>query len=249
MNKRAALLITLCLLIFVCACKKQNSSASHSTESSSNASTSVSQVKKKGSVKKIAVPVMQDFYSITSIGSIDIVFTQGDKPSIDVEGDSTLLPFLKTGIDSGVLSISLENQANPNISHYEGRYDITAYITCPNLYIVALCRSGCFKSVGKWETEENVNFAAYSTGSFDVENLKCKTFRMESRGEDKSTFGMITSDLVYFFFRGPAQYKVGVNTPALAADLAPGTVLEVSGHADHLSIAGTEKGSFVNNLK
>lgn len=250
MNKSFFVALSVSLLICVCSCKKGNSAAGTAAESMDG----VEEVEKGqpgvgSNMKRKAVPVMHDFYSITSIGSIDIVYTQGEKTSIDVEGDPGLLDLVKAEVDCGVLTISLETQANPNLSHYDGRYGVTAYITCPDLYIVALCRSGRFRSEGAWKTDKNVNFAAYSTGSFDVKELECKSFRMESSGEDKSRFGMIAAAFVYFYFRGAAEYKVGVNTPSFMADLAVGTVLEATGHADHHVINGTSMGKFVNNLR
>lgn len=251
MNKsRLIVALSLTLILPVCSCKKGNTTKATSEESAvTEVNSGTTKSGDTSNVKKVAIPVMSDFYSITSIGSIDVVYTQGEKASIDVEGDSSLLALVNANIDSGVLTISLESQANPNLSHYEGKYGVTAYVSSPELHIVALCRTGNFRSLGKWVTEHDVDFAAYDTGTFDVEDLKCKNFRMESHGKDNSNFGMITSDLVYFFFRGPSKYHVGVNTPSLAADLASGTVFEVTGHADYHSIKGTGAGTFVNKMR
>ena len=61
------------------------------------------------------LPVHNDFFGITNIGSINIEFTEGPC-SATVEGDSLLVSSLRYDVDGGLLTLSIPSEENSDKS-------------------------------------------------------------------------------------------------------------------------------------
>ncbi len=96
----------------------------------------------EGSNKKISIePKIGDFSGITSIGSIKIYLTQGEKTSLRIEGDDNIASRLQQRIEEGNLILGSDEcyiSSNP----------IIAYITAKNIEKISLNGSGDIISSG-----------------------------------------------------------------------------------------------------
>lgn len=144
--------------------------------------------------KLINVPIAYPFTNICSLCGVNIEYTQGDECQIELEGDSAILRYVTTDIESGQLTLGFQTDGNKNINIYESNYNITAHITAPELRLVSLCESGNFTCRGKW-TGSNIHIGCLSTGSFYVDSIECESFKFESSYFDHSVFGNIKSDV------------------------------------------------------
>ena len=144
--------------------------------------------------KLINVPIAYPFSNICSLCGVNIEFTQGNECRIELEGDSAMLRYVTTDIESGQLTLGLQTDDNKNINIYESNYNITAHITAPELRLVSLCESGNFSCQGTW-TGSDIHIGSLSTGSFSVDSIECERFKFEGSNYDRSVFGNVKSDV------------------------------------------------------
>lgn len=128
------------------------------------------------------------FYQITNLGSLDIIFTEGDY-NIEAEGPEKMLNYLHIDIDSNVLTVSIDNEESFGINQFtNGSSPITLYISCPNLQIVAVCSTGSFKSVSPIHTPD-MQVGILDVGSIELDTvITTGSFRYESSGSGDATF-------------------------------------------------------------
>ena len=119
--------------------------------------------------KLINVPIAYPFTNICSLCGVNIEYTQGDECQIELEGDSAILHYVTTDIESGQLTLGFQTDENKNINIYESNYNITAHITAPELRLVSLCESGNFTCRGKW-TGSNIHIGNIKS---DVATVIC----------------------------------------------------------------------------
>lgn len=177
-------------LLFACNNTPNSQSSTGNDQSSTPDSSKLSTL----NTKLINVPIAYPFSNICSLCGVNIVYTQGNECMIELEGDSALLRYVTTDIESGQLTLGLRNDDNKNINIYESNYNITAYITAPELRLVSLCESGNFTCRGKW-TGSDIHIGCLSTGSFDVDSIECERFKFEGSNFDRSIFGHIKSNV------------------------------------------------------
>ena len=86
--------------------------------------------KSTGKNVTISRPVAENFITIFLNDDVDLVITQGNSYSINLEGGENVLPGIETSISDNVLTIS-----NNNTFNWVRSYDkkITAYVTMPQL--------------------------------------------------------------------------------------------------------------------
>lgn len=148
----------------------------------------------RANVKRVNIPIAYPFSNICSLCGINIEYTQGDPCQIELEGDSAILRYITTDIESGQLTLGLQTDDNKNINVFESNYNITAHITTPELRLVSLCESGNFTCRGKW-TGSDIHIGSLSSGSFFVDSIQCERFKFEGSNFDRSEFGNIKSDV------------------------------------------------------
>ena len=177
-------------LLFACNNNRNSQSPQPQGGASSTDSSQLSTI----NYQLINIPIAYPFSNICSLCGVNIEYTQGKECQIELEGDSALLRYVTTDIESGQLTLGLRNDDNKNINIYESNYNITAHITAPELCLVSLCESGNFTCRGKW-TGSDIHIGCLSTGSFDVDSIECERFKFEGTNFDHSEFGHIKSDV------------------------------------------------------
>lgn len=131
------------------------------------------------------------FYQITNIGSPNIVFTEGDC-SVEVEGPSNSVNAVRIDVDSNVLTIYVNNEENFGTNIFsDDTSDITLYISCPSLQILATCGTGNFKSIGTIHNSD-MHVGCLGTGAIDLDSvITTGTFKYESSGDGNAIFNHI----------------------------------------------------------
>lgn len=161
-----------CALFFSCR------PATPGKDHSGKESTSIEAKQSKRNIIRQHIAIPSTFTHITNLGSIDIIYTQGDF-NIDVEGDSAMLRYLDTTFESNLLTTNIYTDNNPDINLYGNKSNIKMYISCPDLQCVSICGNGGFTSKGTWDTE-NIQIGVFGTGTLKLENVQSTTFKLES---------------------------------------------------------------------
>lgn len=182
-------ILTVLTLLFSC-----NNTPNSQSSMDNNKSSMCDSQPSTPNLQRISVPIAYPFSNICSLCGVNIVFTQGAECQMELEGDSALLRYVTTDIESGQLTLGLRNDDNKSINIYESNYNITAYIQAPELRLVSLCESGNFTCQGKW-TASDIHIGCLSTGSFFVDSIQCDRFKFESSYFDHSVFGNVKSDV------------------------------------------------------
>lgn len=190
---------------------------------------------KKPRTAKRTVPIAYGFSNICSMCGIDIVYQQGEHCTIELEGDSALLTHVTADIESDQLTLGLHSDSNKDINLYESNYDITAYITTPTLQYVSLCGSGNFRSTGTIKGT-NIHIGSLSTGSFDVEEVECETFKFEGTFHDRSTFHSVkaNSATIITYRKSESSFVLDVDDLIIVSE--GGSKVTVSGTARNKQI-------------
>lgn len=175
----------------------------------------------------IAIP--STFTHITNLGSIDIIYTQGDF-NIDVEGDSAMLGYLNTTFESNLLTTNIYTDNNPDINLYGSKSNIKMYISCPDLQCVSICGNGGFTSKGTWETE-NAQIGVFGSGALKLENVQCSTFKLESGETGAIRIKHLQAEDASIYSHSPASIDADLNVKRLSIfNVGTGTI-HLTGHA------------------
>lgn len=175
----------------------------------------------------IAIP--STFTHITNLGSIDIIYTQGDF-NIDVEGDSAMLGYLNTTFESNLLTTNIYTDNNPDINLYGSKSNIKMYVSCPDLQCVSICGNGGFTSKGTWETE-NAQIGVFGSGALKLENVQCSTFKLESGETGSIRIKHLQAEDASIYSHSPASIDADLNVKRLSIfNVGTGTI-HLTGHA------------------
>jgi|GEM_PF-2452377 len=176
----------------------------------------------------INIPCIEPFIQITSIGNVDIEYSQGEY-NIQATGSPEVIPLLETSFDSGILTIGMKNETVVELSTIKNKQNIRLLITSPELKYLALCGNGNFESNGIIETElfQVGNFAS---GIITIDSLKCNIFKFENNDIGKaifknveckttniSTFGTSKTDITIKAQKDISVYTGGESTIAMNA--------------------------------
>ncbi|MCM1311950.1 MAG: DUF2807 domain-containing protein [Bacteroides sp.] len=203
MKRNVFFLMTAVLCVFVVSCKKGNDNNVPETDGASESKKVVTHLKVAG-----------DFYQITNIGSVDIVYTEGDY-KIDVECDSSLLPYVSTVFDSGTLTVYMRREEKGDVNWLSDKSDVTLYVSCPKIKYIAVCGSGSFKSVGTIHSTD-MQIGSLGLGDIELDSVECETFDYELRTESNAAFKHITCNSAKFSSYGGGMIQAEVD----AADRA-----------------------------
>jgi len=77
------------------------------------------------------------FTEITSSGSFNIYYTQGDSTGLKIEAESNLIPYIETAIFDDRLDIRFASHVNVHINHV-----VNIYVTSPSISKIQLSGSG-----------------------------------------------------------------------------------------------------------
>jgi hypothetical protein len=160
----------------------------------------------------IAIP--STFTHITNLGSIDIIYTQGDF-NIDVEGDSAMLGYLNTTFESNLLTTNIYTDNNPDINLYGSKSNIKMYVSCPDLQCVSICGNGGFTSKGTWETE-NAQIGVFGSGTLKLGDVQCTTFKLESGDKGPIRIQHLKAEDASIYSHSPANIDADLDVNRLS---------------------------------
>ena len=172
------------LIIFLlvsCNGNRQNQPVANGSESPTPAAESANVIRK-------SMPYVGDFIMVNNMGTVNVVYTQGPS-NIEVEGPEMLVNLVKVSVDSGVLIISMSNERNKDVQIFQGnRPNVTAYVSSPNLNMIAVCSGGDFVSKGIISTDK-MHIGSLSNGKIVIDSLECDELKFEVNSVGESTIG------------------------------------------------------------
>jgi len=233
------IIIPLSLLAILCSCGNNNQKADTQSKES--------KAPKAAKITQKQLIITNDFNQITSAGSVNIVYTQGDF-NFYVEGDSSLLQHVETDVDSKVLTISIKTDRNSDLNIYEGSTSVTAYISAPELKCVALCSTGNFESRGTWK-ENSIQIGVIGSGSFTLDSISCSDFEFQSTGSGNATCKHISAtEKTLITCMGQSNVTADVTTNELIATTQGGTI-NLTGGAKKKEFVQTRGAKIIDKTK
>ena len=107
---------------------------------------------------------LSDFSGIEIKGSFDVVITQGDEQEVIAKGHQNIIDMLERNVSGGFWDIEFENHECFN------DYELTIYITVPNLDAVYISGSGDVE-VGSFVNQENLDLKISGSGDIDIDDF------------------------------------------------------------------------------
>lgn len=236
MNKFKILALPLAIILANVSCT--NNKTANAVKKVDTDSTTVTKSRKN--IIRQHVPIAGEFTNIVSIGCINIDYTPSDKYDLELEGDSILLSHVQTEIESSIFTINLKSDINKVTNVYESNFNITAHLQAPPLSCVSLIESGNFTCNSTWESP-NIHLGCMSTGSFNVKDIKCETFKFESSDFDRSVFHNITAQEAKIYCLGKCKDSFNVDVKELEMILDGTSEVTITGKAVHKSGARSGK--------
>lgn len=235
MNKFKILALPLAIILANASCTNHKTNSSGKADSSDSINVS----KSKKNIIRQHVPIAGEFTNIVSIGCINIDYTPSDKYDLELEGDSVLLSHVQTEIESSIFTINLKSDVNKVLNVYESNFNIIAHLQAPPLSCVSLIESGNFTCNSTWEATD-IHLGCMSTGSFNVKDIRCETFKFESTDFDHSVFHNIAAQEAKLYCLNNCKDSFNVNVNELEIILDGKSEITVSGKAAHKT--GTRSG-------
>lgn len=187
-----------------------------------------------------------DFSYITNLGSVDIIYTQGDY-NLEAEGDSVTLNFLKTEIDSHLLTVTVHTDNNTDLNQYGNTSNIKLYVSCPELRCVSICGNGSFTSKGPWNAEQ-LQFGGMGTGELNVEQVECQKCDIQTNDVGKITFGELKAKDVMLLSYGSADIDLNILADSLMVLNEGKQHLHLKGNVQTAIIKRQDDPNLVNEL-
>lgn len=153
------------------------------------------------------LPIHNDFFGITNIGSINIEFTEGPC-SVMVEGDSALISTLRYEVDGGLLTLSIPSEENLDINQYETTPRINAKISCPELRIFSNIGAGNIKLPVLHSSK--IDMGGMGGGSITADSIFCPDFKYQSNSNTKASFKYIEGETAKLLCYGIAPVEANV---------------------------------------
>ena len=204
----------------------------------------------KGKDEKIVrrqLGTLKDFTHLTNLGSVNIIYTQGDY-NMEVEGDSVLLQYLTTSFDSNLLTVSMRTDGNRDINLYGNASNVTMYLSCPNLKCVSICGNGGFESIGKWSGDD-IEVGILSTGTMRLDSIECNTFSMQSTSVSNISITNLKANEATVMTRTNATIDMDVDAEELTVLNDGKPTMTLTGRAVNLLIKNPQDENFVNRIE
>ena len=237
------IITTLSTLLLLGACRQATPGNDVKTEAQSSAKTDL---RKLNIIKKrISIPF--DFSYITNLGSVDIIYTQGNY-GIEVEGDSVTLNYLTAEFDSNILTVNLQTDNNTDINKYGSTNNIKMYVSAPELKCVSVCGNGSFESQATWRAE-NIQVGVLSTGSMKIGRVECTTFDLQSTDIGNITLTDLQAEDATLYSRSSATINANVNVKNLVIINDGKQTMKLTGKAQNVRIKDPNDMNLINELQ
>lgn len=92
------------------------------------------------------------FSAISSAGSFDVIITMGNKESLRMEGDESVMDEIETKVEDGTLKIRFKN--NKNLWKWNNKGKVTVYVNAKSLNGLSLSGSGDMQVKGAIKGEK-----------------------------------------------------------------------------------------------
>ena len=221
-----------------------NNPVQRPNEQSGDDDTSQEKVKK---IVRRQLGTLKDFTHLTNLGSVNIIYTQGDY-NMEVEGDSVLLQYLTTSFDSNLLTVSMRTDGNRDINLYGNASNVTMYLSCPNLKCVSICGNGGFESIGKWSGDD-IEVGILSTGTMRLDSIECNTFGMQSTSVSNISITNLKANEATVMTRANATIEMDVDAEELTVLNDGKPTMTLTGRAVNLLIKNPQDENFVNRIE
>lgn len=204
-------------------------------------------VQKKKNIIRKSINIPQDFNYLTNLGSIDVIFTQGNY-SVEVEGDSATLNYLNTDFDSNLLTVSIQNEGNQDYNFYGNTSNVLMYVSCPDLQCVSVCGNGGFTSQATWRTE-NLQLGALGTGSMNIGKVECTTFSLQSTHVGEVNVTDLHAEDAAIYSRSSAHINIHMDVNNLTILNDGNQAMKLTGKASKTLIKNPNDPNLVNELQ
>ncbi len=201
--KTATYAIETTLLAVLLTCSSCNNTSGNKKESPA-----ASKAPAKVNIQTRPLPCNDEFIQITSIGSVNIVYTQGDY-KIEATGDSALIDMVTLTFDSGILTVGMNGEQLPEIPT-PTLNSVTLNISSPELKYLSICSNGGFRSTGTIETQ---NFIAGNLGSGEMvlDSIVCERFKYENNHGGSTTINYVGCDNAIYSAFGTSSNNITLN--------------------------------------
>ena len=237
------IIITFATLLVLGACRRATSTNEVKTN---NKEVEKKEQRKQNIIKKrISIPF--DFSYITNLGSVDIIYTQGNY-GIEVEGDSATLNYLTAEFDSNILTVNLQTDNNTDINIYGSTNTIKMYVSAPELKCVSVCGNGSFESQATWRAE-NIQLGVLSTGSMKIGRVECTTFDLQSTDIGNIDITDLQAEDANIYSRSTAAINVNMDVKNLIVINDGKQTLKLTGKAQNVRIKNPNDINLFNELQ
>lgn len=240
---KQGIIIAFTALLLLGACRRAGDG---NEENAGKKNTAKTETRKLNIIKKhISIPF--DFSFITNLGSVDIIYTQGNY-SIEVEGDSAMLTYLVTEFDSNVLTVKVQTDNNKDLNRFGGVSNIKMYVSAPHLQCVSVCGNGGFESQATWRAED-IQIGVLSTGSLKLGRVECTTFNLQSTDIGNITITDLHADDVTLYSRSSADITANMDVNHLVVINEGKQKMKLTGKAQQAIFKNPNDINLVNELK
>lgn len=122
---------------------------------------------------------VSDFHGISNSGPFDILLTQGGSPSLKVEADENILPYIITEVNGGTLVLKTKKGAQIRPSH-----KITISVTTKSIDEIKISGVGSLKGTNTLKTE-HLDLGISGSANIDL-SLQTGAFRADISGTAKA---------------------------------------------------------------
>ncbi len=236
-------IITLAALLLLGSCRQ--SSTPKEKEQNVTTKSEKSATREQNIIKKhISIPF--DFSYITNLGSVDIIYTQGNY-NIEVEGDSALLNYLNINFDSNLMTVYVQTDNSTDINLYGAKSNIKMYVSTPELKCVSICGNGSFESQATWRAE-NLQLGVLSTGKMNIGRVECTTLDLQSTDIGDITLTDLHAEDATIYSCSSANINVNMNVKNLVVINDGKQKMKLTGKAQHVAIKNSKDLNLVNEL-
>lgn len=124
----------------------------------------------------------QPFSSVKLIGSIDLVITQAETPSLTIEARPDQLPRVRSEVRDGVLTIDYDSPIEIHFGTHSHRGP-RALLSAKSLNRIVVKGSGDV-SMGTWKTGEDIELALSGSGDATIDSLTARHLKIAISGSD-----------------------------------------------------------------
>lgn len=193
-----------------------------------------------GTGKDITKTFKAGYYNTVDVSSLgDVHYTQGDKSSVTLRGDSSEMANLDISIDGNCLKIK-EKEGMP-LSLSANRRSVDVYLTSPDLIGATVRGAGDFAIDGAFDTD-TLRLTLLGMGDIQMENVVCDAASIELRGSGDINISRFTAQRADFELRGTGDIDVNfLNTGDVRCTLRGVGDVNLSGNVKtlHKDIKGT----------